>query len=153
MGRNAVSDEFKRMTGTYRHNRRQRGVYSTPLKKVPRPPSTLSKEGKVFWDTFIRNGMNLGLVCEEDLPAILNLSEMMVTADLLQKQVKTHGAYIRLRGRIEKNPAIAGLLNIQKYIQKTMNDFGFTPKSRQGMARLDPPKPTAKGSGGGMTDV
>lgn len=133
-GRPRKPTAIKILDGTFREDRHGDEPKIEALTSLPKPPSSLGKEGKRRWKTEGEQLLAKGILSVTDLPALevycAAWDEVQHCADVLSKQ----GEYsMRDNGTMAAHPAIRRKGEALDRIRAYQREFGMTPSSRTGV--------------------
>jgi P27 family predicted phage terminase small subunit len=125
------TEEFKRLSNTYREDRGLPPAAGERLTEVPEPPDTLSRGASQEWRQLANVTVELGTLCLADLRALEQLCEILATASALQAVIEAEGVLLSTgTGSFKTNPAMISLTAARNQAKALFIEFGLTPKAR-----------------------
>ena len=138
---NRRSDSAKQLSGTARPCRDPKADPAARLTEVPDAPETLSDSAKVQWYRVAPAAVALGTLSEADFAAFALLCETLATADEARAVVAREGFLVPTENGGQKaHAAIKVLETARNQARGLLSDFGLTPRGRQGVDVLPPPR-------------
>jgi P27 family predicted phage terminase small subunit len=103
----------------------------TALRRTPKPPATLTAEGRAHWMSWAPGLRKRGVLVTEDLPAFKALCRLAAVIDTLQATFEKEGVVITgSRGRSMIHPAYRAWRSQMPLYLALLAEFGLSPASR-----------------------
>lgn len=138
-GHNIKSTSEKKITGTSRRGRDADRLENHTKNLTECPPAPRGWEGKhkKKWIEVGQKLVSLGVLADADLDALAAMVQLMVVSEDAHESVSEQGAVIWVESsngtRPIQNPNFRVYLDAQKQLKPLLEQFGMTPKSRQGI--------------------
>ncbi len=135
-GRPNKPTELHKLEGTYRADRHGvTGVKADLLDSPPKPPKTLSKLGKMEWNTVVFWMWERGILAATDLTLIAIYCNEVATYFECQQVIRKEGytiEYLNLNGdkKVMIRPEVARQKEAAKLAIQYAGQFGYTPSAR-----------------------
>lgn len=143
-GNNIKGAAEKKLAGTGRADRDAARLenFVPTLSVTPLPPRGFDAKHRRKWNETAGKLVSMGVLSEADLDALVVLVQNMVLAENAYESVRTDGMVIMVKtAKGEKpiqNPAFRVYMECQKNVKPLLEQFGMTPKSRQGLKVKEP---------------
>jgi phage terminase small subunit len=127
-GRPRKPVETKRLAGTFRKDREPPPNLSTPLVKLPPPPSRLSKAGKAAWSRVGAAAIEIGSLRHSDLPQLELLASALALAEECELRIRVEG------------PVVSTMQIARGQAHRIMQHLGLSPTGRIRLGAKRPPE-------------
>lgn len=126
--RKSKSSEQHKADGTYRKDRHEKRIITSSVEKID-PPDYFAGEHLAKWNEVVENLRSFGILATQDRDSIETYVSSIIMQKQAWKQVMESG--FEIDGY--PNPAIKIYQNLEGIIKPLREQFGFTPRARQGM--------------------
>ena len=123
--------EELKASGTFRKDRHASRLETRvpALEKAPPPPAWFDKEHTDKWNEVCANLLEFGIMATQDLDAIKTYVCTTIAQSNAWKSVIEDGIIVGDK----ENPALKIYRDMEQIVKPLREQFGFTPRSRQGI--------------------
>jgi P27 family predicted phage terminase small subunit len=112
---------------------------TTPLKKVPAAPKTLSKQATPHWQEIGAHAVSIGTLTTVDLPLLKLCAENLAFTDELRKAIREAGLVLgNSRNGSKANALIKQHAQLVAQNMRLLAALGMTPAARKSLPTTDP---------------
>ena len=141
-GRNPISTDLKKLTGTLRADRMKEGLKFTLLISNPSPPTWLDNSAKKMFANVAGLLIEKKMLYDADIHLLAILSKELSVYEMACKELKTKSKFIvkTKTGYEQQSPWVAIRSQAQKNVREIGSLFGLDPLSRSRFYIKDKPK-------------
>jgi P27 family predicted phage terminase small subunit len=111
------------------------------LVAAPPPPAVLTRPSAAEWRLLAAELVARGTLTSGDLRALQLLAETLAMESALRETLQREGVTVRgADGVTKSHPALRGLESARNAAHRMLNDFGLTPRAREGVGVAPPTK-------------
>ena len=132
MGRNRLSVEQKKLSGTYQASRDIEPQAVTPLTRMPTIPEWICDEGKRIWREEGPNLLRTGILTASDIGSFSRYCQFSGLFEKLMAQLVGQELVVTMPNGVEgPNPTFKMAIDCQNQADKLGRQFGLSPSTRK----------------------